>query len=98
MTSGVEGQREVSPESLQVVLKALSNPKFRWRTISGVATETGLSRDIVAELIATEIGKTVVVAPAPSTEGVALFSTRDHIHKTASVAQKFLGAVKNRLL
>lgn len=98
MTSSVSVQSGVSSAAVQAVLASLANPKFQWRTIDGVAAETSLARDTVADVIAREIGKTVVVAPALSPEGATLFSTRDHVRKTASIAQKLVGAFKNRLL
>lgn len=97
MSSSVSVQSEVSAAAVQAVLAALSNPKFQWRTVAGVAAETSLPRDTVADVIAREIGKTIVVAPVPSPEGATLFSTREHVRKTASVAQKLVGAFKNRL-
>lgn len=98
MTSSASVQTEVSSPVAQAVLAALSNPKFRWRTIGGVAAETSLRRNTVPDVIAREICKTVVVAPAPSTEGATPFATREPVRKTAFVAKKPIGTFENRLL
>ena len=82
----------------QAVLKALSNPQYRWRTIDGVAKETKLDADVVRAAIERAIGSTVVVAPLPSAEGARLFSTREHLLNTASLGEKFVSAFKNRVI
>lgn len=81
----------------EMVLKALSNPKYRWRTIEGVAKETGLDPGIVRAAIAQAIGNTVVEAPVPSASGAPLFSTREHVLETATFGQRLAGAFKNRV-
>jgi hypothetical protein len=80
------------------VLSALENPKFRWRTIGGIAKETGIDAADVGATIAKEVGNNVVLAPAPSQEGEKLFSTRNRFLETASLGEKLIGAFKNRVL
>jgi predicted flavoprotein YhiN len=96
--AGTADESEVSPETVETVFEALRNPKFRWRTIAGISGETQLDSATVWRVLAREIGKTVVVAPAPSTDGATLFATREHVLRTASLGQRLAGAIKNRLL
>jgi hypothetical protein len=90
---------DMSPDAISAaVLSALENPKFRWRTIGGIAQETGIDAAEVTATIAKEVGNSIVLAPAPSKEGEKLFSTRHRFLETASLSEKLVGAFKNRVL
>jgi hypothetical protein len=90
---------DISPEAISAaVLQALSNSQFRWRTIAGVAKETGIDAAVVGAEIVKAVGTNVVVAPARSISGEALFATRQHVLQTASLGEKLVGAFKNRVL
>jgi hypothetical protein len=82
-------------ENVQLVLKALENPKYKWRTIGGVSQETGLSADQVLEVLGSPSDK-IVKSSIPSPEGKSLFTTREHFRKSASTFEKVLSAIKNR--
>jgi len=82
-------------ENVQVVLKALENAKYKWRTIDGVSQETGLSADKVLEALGSLSDK-VVQSSVPSRDGKKLFTTREHFRKSASTFDKLLGAIRNR--
>jgi hypothetical protein len=82
-------------EEVQAVLHALENPKYKWRTISGIAKEVGLSLETVHEVIA-ENKDQIVRSSVPSADGEALYTTRDHYRRSASITDKLLGMLKNR--
>lgn len=84
-----------SDTMMLAVLKALAKPEFKWRTIKGVAKETGLSPEIVMRIVRDASDK-VVRASSPSPEGEALYTTREHFRERASIAEKVIGAIKNR--
>ena len=80
----------------QAVKDALENPNYRWRTVEGVASETGIPTQTIEAVIRKNI-ETVVKSSIPSTKGEALYTTRSHFLKKASLGEKLLGAIKNRL-
>ncbi len=80
----------------QAVKTALENPAYRWRTVQGVANETGLPAQTI-EAVILKNHETVVKSSIPSTKGEALYTTRSHFLKKASLGEKLLGAIKNRL-
>jgi hypothetical protein len=85
----------VSASAVAAVLAALAKPEFMWRTIGGVAKDTGLSRDAVLQVIAMEADK-IIKSSVPSNEGQELYTTREHFREKASVGDRLLSAIKNR--
>lgn len=83
--------------TLDAVLAALGNPKFKWRTIPGVAKTTGLSEEIVRQAMA-KAADQVVRSAVPSADGQDIFTTRDRFRDTATLPEKLIGAVKNRAM
>lgn len=83
-------------EELAKILDALNNKKFKWRTIKGVAKESGISPQVVQTFLYSNTDS-IVKAPAPSEQGEALFTTREHFLGTSSFGEKLLGALKNRI-
>ena len=93
---GADSGTNFSSNQVQLVIKALENPEYRWRTVQGVANETGLPTQTV-EAVIRKNHETVVKSSIPSNKGEALYTTRSHFLKRASLGEKLLGAIKNRL-
>lgn len=75
-----------------LVLKALSDDKYRARTISGISTATKLDEVTVLDLIRTSdrLAKLVKIFPVLSQEGKVLLTTRKKFDATATVAERFV--------
>jgi hypothetical protein len=86
---------ELSTQDIASVLGALEKPDFKWRTVPGIARETGLAPEVVHQALAVTSDK-VVRSSVPSKDGDWLFTTRDHFRGTASVFERVLGSIKNR--
>lgn len=73
--------------SVSEVLKALENPRFRWRTVNGVAADTGIPdqtvQQILQELPSADIVRT------PSAKG-RLYTTRRHYDNTRTLTSRLL--------
>jgi hypothetical protein len=103
MGSGQVIQSEVSSEDgrdlfatyPKVVVEALENPDYEWRTIPGIAAETGLPPDRVTQILEQLIAKRLVISSS-DTEGRKLFTTRPHFREKAPLWEKFVAAIKNR--
>ncbi len=76
------------------VLKALENPEYVWRTISGLKNETKLSQREVLRALR-EIPKDTLVVSYKA-DGKRVYSTRDHYRKTQSFGRRLLAAIANR--
>jgi len=54
------------------VFMALDGPQYTWRTITGIARQTGLSEDRVAQILAKYNLKLTRLSETPSVSGSAL--------------------------
>lgn len=61
-----------------IVIKALESPRHTWRTILGIASDTGLDWRTVEQVI-TSCGDEIVTSKKPSDQGEQLFTTRTHL-------------------
>jgi hypothetical protein len=94
---------EVAPTSrvkivgntVHVVVSALENPKFKWRTIDGVAKEAGVD-PLTVQRVFKKLGEEVVRANAPSTSGDELFTTRRHLREKESFFNRVGAVLRNR--
>ena len=82
-------------EEKRKVLKSLESPKFKWRTLRGVAQETGLDIATVEAVISQKRDK-IVRSSSYSTTGQELYTTRNHFNRTATPMEKLIGALRNR--
>jgi len=81
------------------VLRALNNPQYDWRTVDGIAKEAGLEVAEVMSILRQLAAQNLVVKSAlPSKEGLELYTSRAKFHERASIADKLLGSLMNRIL
>ena len=59
-----------------LVIKALEDPNWDWRTVEGVAESTGLSEERVQEVL--ESSAAVIRSSVPDERGRPLYTTRKH--------------------
>ncbi|MBF5040424.1 hypothetical protein INP77_13065 [Methylophilus sp. 13] len=84
------------PDIEKLILNALADNRYKWRTPHGVASQIGVTENDVFQVIAKNSDK-VVQSSVHSTEGSPLFTTREHFHKMSSPFDKILGAFKGRV-
>lgn len=90
-----ELRQTILPEQKEAVLEALRSPRFRWRTLRGVAQEARLDTEIVRTIIE-QYPDEIVKSSIPSKSGEELFSTREHFRASASPWEKVMGALRYR--
>jgi hypothetical protein len=78
------------------VMDALENEKYDWRTLRGIARETGFSKEKIPGILAQEKDN-IIQSPTPSDKGEELYTTRNRYLETASPGQKIIWSLKNRL-
>ena len=80
----------------QQVITALENPKYKWRTVQGVAKETGLSKAVVESVIKKNTQGEIIQSPIFSVKGDQLYTTRKHYRNKASPFERLHAAFINR--
>jgi hypothetical protein len=82
----------------QVVVRALENPKWDWRTVDGISEETGIDRNKVA-IILTFLPNLVDVVQSslPDKLGRALYTTRKHYNSRRNLANRILSTFSDRI-
>jgi len=78
------------------IRRALENPQYKWRTVEGIAKETGYPTiTIVGSLSANS--DQVIKSTIPSTHGYGLFTTRDHYREMSTIWDRFESAITNKV-
>jgi len=85
----------IDEEIKSKVLEALGDPKYKWRTVTGIAEETHVDSEIVRRIL--EEAESVVRSAVPGPRGEDLFTTRENYLLKASVFEKIRSYVTNRL-
>lgn len=83
-------------ENEKLILSALEDNRYKWRTPEGIASQAGVSEDEVLRFITSNTG-IVVQSSVPSKNGSPLFTTREHFHEKSSSLDKLIGAFKGRI-
>jgi ribosomal protein S25 len=78
-----------------LVLAALENPKYKWRTVGGIAKEAGVDGDTARRVI-TELGGQVVRSSIPSITGEELYTTRRHYRESERFFVRLGAILRNR--
>lgn len=77
------------------VRAALENPKYKWRTINGVAKEAGID-EVTARRVITDLGEQVVRSSIPSKTGEELYTTRRHYRQSEGFLVRMVAILRNR--
>lgn len=77
------------------VLTALSNPRFKWRTIGGISKETEIPPETVRQVVTVKSDR-VVMSSVPNTKGEPLFALREKRRIESSAFRRIVSALKNR--
>ncbi|MGO9123339.1 MAG: hypothetical protein ACLP6G_00485 [Terriglobales bacterium] len=85
----------VSHDLRNRVIAALENPKYDWRTVGGVASEVGASKDDVAALLG---AMPDIVVRASDDKGRTIFTTREHYERTHGLGDKLLSALADKVI
>ena len=84
----------MDPEVL--VTAALEDDRYDWRTLDGVAEQTGLPLAQVRHIIE-DLGNKIVRSSIPDPEGRGLYTTRRHYNATHSIGERLLNALADKV-
>ena len=81
-----------------MVITAMENEEYWWRSVESMAIETGLSEGrIRAIIVDLTVKNKIVTAPRRDKFGRVLFTTRDHYRKTRPFFVKLMTALTNQI-
>lgn len=78
-----------------VVIDALENPNYKWRTVAGISKDAGIEPLVVYRVI-DKLGAQVVKSSVSSTTGDELFTTRRHLRQKESLLSRIGAVLRNR--
>lgn len=78
------------------VRTALENPKYKYRTVSGIAKELKIGQDVVARALRENPGDLVVLYRRGQ-NGEQLFTTRQHYKNNTSIIERVMGTMMSRI-
>ncbi|MEB3175523.1 MAG: hypothetical protein VKN60_10135 [Cyanobacteriota bacterium] len=81
-------------DNQSLIVQALENPRYQWRTIQGLAKELSIPEREVRNYIASH-QDIVVQSSVPTQDGSDLFTTRRKLRQ-ANPMIRLIGAFKNR--
>ena len=79
-----------------VILQALEDPRYEWRTIEGVSGQTGIPMTQVSETLES-LKEDVVRSSVPDEAGRSLFTTRKHYRETHGLGARILSALSDKV-
>lgn len=84
-------------DSKKIVISALEDPKYHWRTAIGIARETSLTEELVGEILDELILEGNVVR-ANRPKGLSVFTTRNHYNTSRNWLIRLFSSLSNRIL
>jgi len=84
------------PDPRELVISALEDDRYDWRSLDGIARQTDLERAQIRRIIG-DLGALVVRSSIPDEEGRALYTTRSHYNSTHSIGARLLNALADKV-
>ncbi|MEL0616757.1 hypothetical protein V6243_07905 [Cobetia marina] len=78
------------------LIRALENPRYKYRSVDGVAKEIGLDHGKLLKLL-NHHSDEIVVLNRKGNDGQILITTRKHYDKNASKVEKIKSVLMNRM-
>ena len=79
-----------------LVIRALEDPRYEWRTVEGIAEQTGIPSLKVLKILKS-LKEDVLRSSIPDESGRDLFTTRKHYRQTHGIGARILSALSDRV-
>ena len=79
------------------VWKALNSERYDWRSVDGIAEETGLDTLAVSTILENQLGSAVVRAVDKNQPGTFLYATRERYNKIRGPWNRVLSLITNQV-
>ncbi len=90
-----------TPSDLQLatdrVWKALNGGRYDWRSVAGIAEETGIDPLAVSTILETQLADKVVRSVDKNQPGVFLYATRDRYNQIRGPWNRVLSIITNQV-
>lgn len=83
------------PGAEQIVLEALEDRRYQWRTVAGIAAQLGVAAGDVEQILARI--PVLIESTRCGPKGQRLFSTRNHYRRSHTFGERLLNAITDRL-
>ena len=96
MSENGNSKESLAPELKAVVVRALEDPRYEWRTIDGLAEQTGLPEANLRQALE-ELNGEIIRSSALDESGRALYTTRKHYRQTQGLGTRILSALSDKV-
>ena len=79
-------------QQIAAIKNALESPEYNWRSVDGIAGETGLQPQTINDVLSKDLAEVVIKSSVPDEEGRTLYTTREHYKKKQSIWNRILSA------
>jgi hypothetical protein len=86
----------LDPNLRAAVVRALEDSRYEWRTVDGLAEETGLSAANLQEILK-DLNGEIIRSSTPDESGRALYTTRKHYRETQGLGTRILSALSDKV-
>ncbi len=83
-------------EEWEKVRRALENPRYKWRTVEGIARETGHDFITVVSSLTAHADQ-ILKSSIPAKDGRDLFTTREHYRAKSTLWERLESAITNKV-
>jgi hypothetical protein len=87
---------QIDLDRRNIVVSALEDPHYEWRTVEGVAEQTGLSASNVRQVLE-ELNGEIIRSSIPDESGRNLYTTRKHYRETQGLGTRILSALSDKV-
>lgn len=81
-------------DAKEIVMAALRNPKYLWRTVRGIEKETGLAAEQIEAILISDDG--TIRSSSKNEKGERLYASRDAYRKKVSPLRRLSSVLRNR--
>lgn len=96
VTYQTTGDLKMSDKIDKMILEALADKRYKWRSPRGVADQLNVP-EVEVRLVIANNKESVVQSSVDSTNGSPLYTTREHFLEMSSPFEKIVGAFKGRI-
>jgi DNA-binding IclR family transcriptional regulator len=94
--NGSQRRQQTGGNVRDLVIAALEDRRYEWRTIDGLAEQTGLPSAKVQEILES-LQEDLVRSSVPDDRGRSLYTTRKHYRETHGLGARILSALSDRV-
>lgn len=86
----------LSPQERRKIIEALEDDRYLWRTIDGIARDTGLPEATIEDALLQDDLVDAVAASYSDAKGRTLYTTRRHYQRKRPFGWRVLGAIAGK--